>query len=384
MKNIWSEITKKIRSQEGLVSIGIGDLLGSGLGAIFWFYIAAVLTPEAYGELHYLISIAGIAQLISFIGNSSALTVYSAKNVNIQSTLFIISIIPTIISSIIIYILLERFDVIGLLFGYIVFESINSVFLGRRLFSQYSKILIIQKVVMIVLGVTFYFLFGAEGILFGIALSFIHYGYFFIREFKITKINFSLVKTRMGFIVNNYFNTLAGGFGGQIDKLIVAPILGFALLGNYSLALQFITVMMIFSSIVFKLILPLDSAGVETVKIKKYTILLSVIITILGIILAPVIIPSIFPEYIDTIITVQILSLSVFFGNLTLIFTSKLLSQEKSKSVLISNIISVIIIVVGFVLLGPILGIIGLAIIHVIAVAAEAGYLILSNRISKI
>ena len=119
--------------------IGIGDLLGSGLSALFWFYIAAVLTPESYGEIHYLISIAGIAQLLSLVGNSSALTVYSAKNLNIQSTLYILSIVPTIISSIIIYILLSRLDVIGLLFGYVLFESINSVLLGRRLFNKYSK-----------------------------------------------------------------------------------------------------------------------------------------------------------------------------------------------------------------------------------------------------
>ena len=84
-----------------------------------------------------------------------------------------------------------------------------------------------------------------------------------MKEFRINKINFSLLKTRSGFISNNYFNTLAGGFGGQIDKLIIAPILGFALLGNYSLALQFISVMMIFSSIVFNFILTLDLSLIQ-------------------------------------------------------------------------------------------------------------------------
>ena len=107
---------------------------------------------------------------------------------------------------------------------------------------------------------------------------------------------------------------------------------------------------------------------------------LSIIITILGITLAPIIIPALFPEYIETVVAVQILSLSVFFGNLVLIFTSKLLSEEKSKSVLISNIISVGIIIVGFILLGPILGIVGLAIIHVIAIAVESIILMLSIK----
>ena len=380
MKDTWKKLFKKIEPQKGLMSIGLGDVLGSGLSAFFWFYIAAILTPESYGEIHYLISIAGIAQLFSLIGNSSVLTVYSAKKVNIQSTLYILSIIPTVISSIVIFILLQRLDVSTLLFGYIIFESVNSVLLGRRLFSKYSKLVILQKALTLSLGVGFYFMFGPEGILFGLSCSFIPYIYFFMKEFRINKINFSLLKTRSGFISNNYFNTLAGGFGGQIDKLIIAPILGFALLGNYSLALQFISVMMIFSSIVFKFILPLDSAGKDTKRIKKYTIILSLIITILGITLSPIIIPELFPEYVETIIAVQILSISVFFGNLISIFSSKLLSEEKSKSILIANIISVGIIIIGFILLGPILGIVGLSMVHVVALAIESMILMLSRK----
>ena len=380
MKDTWKKLFKKIEPQKGLMSIGLGDVLGSGLSAFFWFYIAAILTPESYGEIHYLISIAGIAQLFSLIGNSSVLTVYSAKKVNIQSTLYILSIIPTVISSIVIFILLQRLDVSTLLFGYIIFESVNSVLLGRRLFNKYSKLVILQKALTLSLGVGFYFMFGPEGILFGLSCSFIPYIYFFMKEFRINKINFSLLKTRSGFISNNYFNTLAGGFGGQIDKLIIAPILGFALLGNYSLALQFISVMMIFSSIVFKFILPLDSAGKDTKRIKKYTIILSLIITILGVTLSPIVIPELFPEYIETVIAVQILSISVFFGNLISIFSSKLLSEERSKSILIANIISVGIIIIGFILLGPILGIVGLSIVHVVALAIESIILMLSTK----
>ena len=380
MKDIWKNLFKKIEPQKGLMSIGIGDILGSGLSAFFWFYIAAILSPESYGEIHYLISIAGIAQLFSLVGNSSVLTVYSAKKVNAEPTLYILSIIPTIISSIIIFILLQRADVSTLLFGYIIFESVNSVLLGRRLFNKYSKLVVLQKVLTLLLGVGFYFVFGPEGILFGLSCSFIPYIYFFMKEFRINKINFSLLKTRREFISNNYFNTLAGGFGGQIDKLIIAPILGFGLLGNYSLALQFISMMMIFSSIAFKFILPLDSAGRDTKGIKKYTIILSLIITILGITLSPIIIPELFPEYVETIIAVQILSISVFFGNLISIFSSKLLSEEKSKSILIANIISVGIIIIGFILLGPILGIVGLSMVHVVALAIESMILMLSRK----
>ena len=67
------------------------------------------------------------------------------------------------------------------------------------------------------------------------------------------KINLKLVKEKIGFITNNYFAfLLSGAIGGQVDKIIVAPLLGFAILGNYSLALQVINIMMIMPSIFYK------------------------------------------------------------------------------------------------------------------------------------
>ena len=84
--------------QNGLIPIGIGDLLGSGLSAFFWFYIAASMGPENYGEIQYFLGIAGIAQIFSLFGTSQVLTVYTAKNVKIQSTLIFISLILGAIS----------------------------------------------------------------------------------------------------------------------------------------------------------------------------------------------------------------------------------------------------------------------------------------------
>ena len=55
-------------------------------------------------------------------------------------------------------------------------------------------------------------------------------------------------------------------------------------------------------------------------------------------------------------------------------------SEEKSKSILIANIVSVGIIIIGFILLGPILGIIGLSIVHVVAIAIESIILISNSK----
>ncbi len=101
-------IKDKFQNENGIISIGFSDIVGSGIASIFWLYIASVIEPEAYGEIHYFLGIAGMAYVISMVGNSHALTVYSAKNEKIQSTLFLLSIIPSIISSVIIIIIFNR------------------------------------------------------------------------------------------------------------------------------------------------------------------------------------------------------------------------------------------------------------------------------------
>ena len=64
-------------------------------------------------------------------------------------------------------------------------------------------------------------------------------------------------------MINNYWINVSGAVGGQIDKLIIAPILGFALLGNYSLALQVVAILFVIPGIVFKYTLSHDATGIR-------------------------------------------------------------------------------------------------------------------------
>ena len=139
MKNYWQKFKEKVVNENGILSIGFSNIVGSGIAAVFWLYIASVIEPGEYGEIHYFLGIAGMAQIFSMFGSTNALTVYSAKKEDIQSTLFILSIIPTIISSIIIIAFFERIDAGLLVIGYVVFESVNSVTLGRKFFRRYAK-----------------------------------------------------------------------------------------------------------------------------------------------------------------------------------------------------------------------------------------------------
>ena len=136
-----------------------------------------------------------------------------------------------------------------------------------------------------------------------------------------------------------------------------------------------------FSSIAFKFLLPQDASGVSNKRIKKYIILISIGISILGYTILPKLIPEFFPKFVDTIDAIGIMSLAVVPEAITMLCMSKMLGQEKSKFILITKIISLLIIVIGFVILGPIFGIIGLAWVFVLASIIQAAILWSSTRI---
>ena len=383
MKNNWNNFKDSLIGQKGLFSIGFADIAGSGISAFFWLYIASQLSPDAYGEIIYFISIAGLAQLVSLIGSSNALTVYTAKNVKIQSTLFFVSILATAISLAVITIFLDRIDVGLLAVGYVIFSLVNSVMLGKKLFIKYSKLILSQKILTVILGIGLYFVFDVYGIIYGLALSYIPHLIIFVREFSRTKIDFTLLKPRKGFIMNNYVMGLTAGIGGIVDKLIIAPVLGLALLGNYSLAAQMVTMMMVFSAVVYKYLLPLDASGESTKKIRKIALILSIIIAVLGVTILPNVIDWIFPKFIDAKDAIQIMSIGVIPGTISILYGSKFLAMEKSKIVMIPKLMSLGVVIGGFLYFGPIYGTVGLAWVIVAALTQESIFLFIMNRTLK-
>lgn len=380
MEDTWNNIKDSIIGKKGLLSIGFADIVGSAISGLFWLYIASQVNPDVFGELIYFISIAGLAQLVSLIGSSNALTVYTAKNVKIQSTLFLISILATAISLATITIFYNRIDAGLLAVGFVLFSLVNSVILGNKLFVKYSKLVLSQKILTLILGLGLYFVFDVYGIIYGLALSYIPHLVIFVKEFSRTKIDFTLLKTRKGFIINNYVMNLTAGLGGTVDKLIIAPVLGFALLGNYSLAAQMLTMMMMFSAVVYKYLLPLDASGESNKKIRQIALVISIIIATLGVTILPNVIDWLFPKFIDAKDAIQIMSLGVVPGTVSILYGSKFLGMEKSKIVMIPKLVSLGVVIGGFLYFGPIYGTVGLAWVIVTALTWESIFLFIMNR----
>ena len=209
-------------------------------------------------------SIAGIVSYLTLIGSQNTITVYVAKKIQIQSTFNFISLISAIFGFIILFLIFDRIDIGFLVLGYTINNLVIGELFGKKEYKSYLKYILIQKISTPIFGISFFLGFGIEGIIYGLALSYTAFYYRIIKIFKEIKIDFSLLSKRKGFIINNYFIALTGTFHGQIDKLIVMPILGSVILGNYALSLQIIGVMMIITSILFKYMVPEESSG------KKY------------------------------------------------------------------------------------------------------------------
>ena len=366
-------------------AVGGADIFGTAMSAIFWFYLASQIEPSSYGEIGWFLGIAGLFSGIALFGTASTLTVYTAKKTQIQSTLNFISLSASVILSFIVIVLFPSFytiDVGIILFAYVINTLAIGDLLGRKQYTNYSKYTLVQKGLTLGLGVSFFYLFGYEAIIFALALSYVLHFKRIFSIFKEMRINFSLIKPRIGFIGNNYFMSILAVTSGQVDKIIVAPLLGFAILGNYSLAVQVVSVMLILPNVFQKYLLPQESTGVKNRKPKILVIIFSVLITILGIFVAPILINEFFPKFTEAVDAIKIMSIVVIPTTISLIIESEFLGKEKSRIVLVGTAILVTSLIIGMIILGSLMGIEGVAYSLVIAQTAKLCFYLIAKRVT--
>ncbi|MDE1818525.1 MAG: hypothetical protein KGI19_07985, partial [Thaumarchaeota archaeon] len=261
------------------------------------------------------------------------------------------------------------------------FSLTTGEILGMKRYGTYSKYLITQRILVIIFSLGLYYVIGPSGIILGFALSFFPFSFKMYHRFKKSEIDFKLLKPRLGFMVNNYVLELSRTFSGSTDKLIIYPIFGFTLLGNYQLGVQVLAMLSLLPSIVYQYILPHDASGTGSQKLKQVTIISSVGLAILGIVLAPTIIPYIFPKFKDAISIVQIMSLATIPLTINLMYISKFLGLEKSKIVLIGSAVYLTVLVTSIVFLGKLYHVNGIAVSPVLAASSETIYLLTITKI---
>ena len=372
----WNLI-KQIKGLKSISQIGAATAGGNAIAAIFWIYMADLMGQEDYGELGYMLSIAGIASTISILGGQWTMSVYTAKGVRIESSLYFISIITSTVSAIILYFLFENVGMSVYVISIVIFNLFTAEILGKKRYKTYSKIFFLQKIILVTLAILLYYILGAEGVLLAYGISYLVFTSRIISALRNHEFNFGLLRQRFKFWMFNYIIQLSNSARAQIDILLIGPLFGFALVGNYFLGLQVLGLFLILPLIIFKYTLPQDSSGSSTKQIKIITVATSIGFALLGIFVAPEVIPLVLPEYTDTVELIPLLSLAIIPRTVTTMLMSGFLGKENNMHLLVGNLIAFSIIVSGILYLPEYFDIVGLAIAYVLSVTIQTIYLLI-------
>ena len=370
-----------LQKEKNLFSIGASNLIANGISSIFWLYLASILSSNDYGQLGFYLSIVGITGAISLIGSANTMTVLVSKGEKIQSTVFSMILLTSITVGFATYLIFQNTSMALYPIGYVIFSSILFELLGKKQFVNFFMYSISQRILMVILALFFYQDFGIDGIVLGYACSFFPYAILMIRGYKESKIDFSILKKKSKIIVNNYLEHLLQIVSLNIDKIIILPVLGASILGHYLLGFQIFALLLVIPSAVFQYILPYDAINKKNQKLKKVTILFSIVVAIIAISIAPSILPTMFPKFEESIIIVQIMSLAIIPKTISTIDTSILLGKHKNRIVMTGTLISTIILIVGILSIGPIWGHIGISIMFVCSKIGEMIFLHIKKRI---
>jgi len=383
-----SNLRRKISE---ISTIGLTDGVGAAIAALFWFYIALELGPENYGELTFLISIATLVSGIALLGSNHTVLILTGKKVDIHATIYMITMLANVIGAIIIFLLFFNLGISLVVIGYTLFALATSDILGRKLYKSYLKYIITQKILLVVFGIGFYYLIGESGILIGIGLSYSHLVIRIIKSIKNSKINFNLIKEKKKFILNNWAITISGLVHGSIDKLVIGSFIGFGILGNYSLGLQFYSLLNLLPTMIVKYFIGQDISGIPNKKLKKIVVLISIGIAILGSTIGPTIVSYVFPKFTESENIIQIISWTLVPATIqATYYFPKLWAAEKNNIILITTIIAASTQIIGILVLGTTFGTVGIAIAMVLSnimglifTATISKFYLKSNSINK-
>ena len=327
-----------------------------------------------YGQINYVIAIGALSASFSLLGLNTAVTTLVPqrhKNIDVQANqvILISAIVCAIIASLFNWLL--GFFVLGMAF----WMMSSYELLSKKLYSKYAINIIGSRGSQLVLSILLYSFFGLQGIIIGFIISFFAFSFTYFKTIPQFSKNFDIIRKEFRTSIHLYSYNLSNALLLYLDKLIIAPIYGYTVLGYYQLGFQFLMFFSMISVSFYQYLIPEESSGSKRNRLRMYGIALSVIITILVFVLAPVILQVLFPNYINSLNSVRILSLGIVPMMITGTLNSKFLAMKLTRYVLFSSITYQVTQIILIVILGKIYGIEGISMSVVIAMLFQITFL---------
>jgi len=352
-----------------LISLGFINLSSSVIFGIFWLYLASIMTKEEYGELGFLIAIANVGATISLFGIGTMVVVYETKNENVFPSSFILVLISANITALVTFGLIQNVFVSILIVGMVIFQIMLSGLNSKRRYGDFSKHKIIRAAITVGVALVLFQIFGINGILLSYFLSTL----FILKDLnsliKNKRIEFSLLKPKIPFILHLFSTNLTTVFVRWGDKILIGSLLGFSALASYFIAIQYFFLLTTIPLSLSIYLMPQESQGRKNKKIKIFSIIISCLVSIISIIVIPYGINNFLPKYEESIFLMQILSVGIIPLTISSIQGAEFIGKENSRVVLIASVLQAGIYFGSILLLSQEFGIVGLPIGFVLAIS---------------
>ncbi len=281
----FKDIIRLIFSKENkdALYVGIGNLSSSVIGAIFWLLLASIVDADTYGEINFYIAVATLAALFSVIGLDIPSMTYLAKG---DKTLFreaiLLVLITSLLVSIVLSIIVSNISIGLLVIGNNLYVMTVTGILGRKRYKRYPLFMLGLRTLQLLLAIILYLIIGIEGVILGYAIPTLAFGLLVFPELNdMSAIRFTLLRKKMRFIINTYIFQLSTTTLLYIDKLVIAPLFGFAILGLYQFAFQLLIFLAMIPMSLIQYLLPQEASNIEKRNIKLFGFVLAIILAII-------------------------------------------------------------------------------------------------------
>lgn len=376
------KIIKLAKFESGLAYVAIGNTVSAIMGTAFWLIIVHILNAEGYGILNYYLATGAMLSAVSILGLNTTVTVYLAKgseNIRYQANMAIL--ITNSIIAMLLMTFIGYFYISLLLVGLSFFSMTIAELLGRRLYRRYSFIVMTERALQISLSLLLYFVMGLDGVIIGYAVSALIFSYRYFKSFSNFRFEIQILRPKLRFIMHSYCLGMSQTVTLYIDKILIAPLFGFTMLGLYQLGFQFLIFLAIIPVSLYQYLLPQESSGIQRRNIRLVGLAMSLLIAPIMFFVSPIIIKEFFPNFVESISATQIMSLGIIPITVTSLLNARLLGMQKSKPVFIGALIYVSSLSAMIFSLGSIMGILGLAFSVVFALTAQAATVWIMDRV---
>src|SRR5919202_3359614 len=221
-----------LSTNKGLIYITLGNLLVAAATGALWLLLAFIQNADSYGKTNYDISMASLAANAALLGLNTTVTTFIAKGsskIHVQSNQLIL------LSAGIAAIIVACFNwILGFFIISMAFWMMSTYeLLGRKMYKQYAFVNIGARASQLFLSILLYYLLGIVGIAIGFTISFLIFSQRYFISTKQFSRDFSEVKNKIKFSLNIYSFNMANAFLLYFDKLVIAPLFGYAILGYY-------------------------------------------------------------------------------------------------------------------------------------------------------